>query len=286
MSVLSKLLPPIACAFGTQLGLAAIFVPQANERFYDLGGSIGFLTSAYVSLYYPFLRDKFYLKKSVQLPNILSFAPRQILLMGCVSLWTLRLGSFLLQRALKAGGDSRFDDVRHQPAKFTAFWMIQAVWVSVVGLPIYLVNALPPSAVPALTKRDYFSLGLFASSFLFEIIADREKTAWRKAKENKEHDDKFITSGLWSLSRHPNYVGEVGLWTGVFFLAEKAIRPPFLPTWAIALAAASPLTTYILVRHVSGVPILEKTGDKKFGDDPKWLEYKRNVPIFWPTKFH
>ncbi len=68
---------------------------------------------------------------------------------------------------------------------------------------MHQVNTLPRSAIPALTKRDYFSFGLFASSFLFEVIADRQKSAWRKAKDNKEHDEKFITSGLWSLSRHP-----------------------------------------------------------------------------------
>jgi steroid 5-alpha reductase family enzyme len=81
--------------------------------------------------------------------------------------------------------------------------LVIATWISVVGLPVYLVNAFPNHVHPALGARDYLALGLYVVSFLVEVVADRQKSAWRKGKDNKEHDEEFISSGLWNLSRHP-----------------------------------------------------------------------------------
>ena len=87
------------------------------------------------------------------------------------------------------------------------------------------MNVGPPHLHPALTFRDYASLGLYASALLLEIAADRQKTAWRRAKENKGHEEKFITSGLWSISRHPKYgatfrfCAELGMRSDNTFLA-------------------------------------------------------------------
>ncbi|KAF5353851.1 hypothetical protein D9758_010562 [Tetrapyrgos nigripes] len=154
-----------------------------------------------------------------------------------------------------ASGDSRFDKIKKRPRTFTS-WMIQATWTFLVGLPVYLSNIAPASVHPPLSPRDYAAFGLFAASFLFENIADYQKSIWRRPKELKQHDEKFISTGLWGVSRHPN--------------------------GTVALAGASPLFTYLLLTNVSGVP-LEKVGDKKFGTDPKWQRYKRTpVPVFSP----
>jgi len=278
MAAFSRLIPVATSAYALQTLLALIFVPQQNETYYDLGGACGFLSTTFVSLYYPALKSKFIDGQAGPLPSLSSFAPRQLLLSAAIGIWCVRLGTFLASRAIKAGGDSRFDEVKKNPTRFTYFWMAQATWVFLVGLPVYLVNTLPPPLHPALGIRDYAAFGLFAGSFLFEVIADRQKTVWRQAKQAKQHEEKFITSGLWSISRHPNYVGEVGIWTGIWALASGS-----LPLGSVAFAAAvSPLFTWFLLRKVSGVPPLEKAGDKKFGGDPKWEEYKRNVPVFWP----
>ncbi|KAI0360095.1 DUF1295-domain-containing protein [Trametes cingulata] len=283
MPLFSRLVPAVVSAFGLQSVLAMIFVPQANEKFYDLGGSLGFISTTLISLYYPHLKLKYWDRiPNATLPPITYFAPRQILLNAAILAWSTRLGSFLFSRAMKAGGDSRFDEVKHKPAAFTGFWMAQAVWVLVVGLPVYMVNTLPPANHPKLGRLDYLSLSILAGSWLFEIVADHQKSAWRRAKENKQHDDKFITQGLWALSRHPNYVGEVGVWTGMWLLSGGSLRAPFFPKGAWLMAGVSPLLTWFLLTRVSGVPPLERAGDKKFGDDPKWQEYKRNVPVFWP----
>ncbi|KAF7330255.1 S5A-REDUCTASE domain-containing protein [Mycena venus] len=259
MSVLSRLVPVATSAYALQTLLALIFVPQQNETYYDLGGACGFLSTAFIS-------------------PVLPCTQKQLLVSTALGIWCVRLGSFLAHRAIKAGGDSRFDEVKKDPKRFTYFWMAQATWVFLVGLPVYMVNTLPPPLHPTLGIRDYAAFGLFAASFLFEVTADRQKSAWRRAKQAKQHEEKFITSGLWSISRHPNYVGEVGIWTGIWALASGS-----LPLGSIAVTAAvSPLFTWFLLRKVSGVPPLEKGGDKKFGGDPKWEEYKRNVPVFWP----
>ncbi|KAA1467315.1 DUF1295-domain-containing protein [Dentipellis sp. KUC8613] len=284
MNAFSRLIPVAATAYGLQAAFAAAFVPQANEKFYDLGGALGFLTTTAASLYYPALKAKFWdgLGRAAPLPALSSFHPRQLLVSAALGIWTVRLGSFLFQRALKAGGDSRFDEVKHQPGTFTAFWMAQATWVFLVGLPVYLVNTLPAGLHAPLGPRDYLGLGVYAGSLLFEVVADRQKSQWRREKDAKRHEQKFISSGLWGLSRHPNYVGEVGIWTGVWVLASSSLQTPYYPRGTVLMAAVSPFVTYFLLRKVSGVPPLEKAGDKKFGDDPAWTEYKKKVPVFFP----
>jgi len=74
---------------------ALIFVPQQNEKYYDCSGAIGWATTAFLSLYYPALKARYWNGISVPLPSLSSFAPRQLLLSAAVGLWTVRLGSFL-----------------------------------------------------------------------------------------------------------------------------------------------------------------------------------------------
>ncbi|KAF9533832.1 hypothetical protein CPB83DRAFT_902537 [Crepidotus variabilis] len=281
--VFSRLIPTIATAFGVEAFFAAIFVPQQNETYYDLCGSIGWASSALASLYYPALKAKYWdAVPNAVIPALSSFAPRQLLLSAALGIWTARLGYFLAERAIRHGGDSRFDKIKKKPTTFTIYWLMQSVWITTVGLPVFLVNVVPKVAHPPLGPRDYIGLGLLASSFLFEVVADRQKTEWRRAKNNKQHDEQFITSGLWSVSRHPNYLGEIGTWAGIYTLASSSLQTVVYPGGTLALAAISPLFLYGLLRYGSGVPPLERNGDKKYGSNPKWQEYKKNVPIFWP----
>ncbi|KAJ3921761.1 hypothetical protein F5877DRAFT_35324 [Lentinula edodes] len=286
MAVFSKIFPSLATSYIVQAVFALVFVPQRNEKYYDLGGAVGFISTTFASLYYPSLRESVMGGKFLPLPPLSHFAPRQLILSAALGIWITRLGSFLVQvcyhRAFKAGGDSRFDEVKHKPVHFTFYWFMQATWVFIVGLPVYLANTIPKNVHPPMSTRDYLSIGLFASSFFFEALADRQKTIWRRRRDAKEHDEKFITSGLWSLSRHPNYVGEVGIWAGIWGLSTTALQTPYFSRGTVAIAAISPIFTYFLLRKLSGVPPLEKAGDKRFGTDPKWHEYKRTVPIFWP----
>jgi len=282
-TVLNRLLPTIGTAFGLQAALAAVFVPLQTEKYYDLGGSVGFLSTAFVSLYAPYLREKYWLgNATATFPGWRSHSPRQLLLTGALCLWAGRLGTFLVRRVFRDGKDSRFDEIKYKPTVFFGAWMAQATWISLVGLPVWVANALPASAHPALGRRDLIGLALASGSFLFEVVADHQKSTWRHEKGEKKHDEAFISRGLWSISRHPNYVGEVGIWTGVWILASAATRSSALP-WGLYLGTAiSPIFTYFLLTKVSGVPMLEKASDKKFKEDIRYQDYKSKTPIFFP----
>ncbi|RXM91577.1 hypothetical protein EOD39_21035 [Acipenser ruthenus] len=87
---------------------------------------------------------------------------------------------------------------------------------------------------------------------------------------------RFIRSGLWAYSRHPNYLGEILQWTGLYLSASSVMQG------AQHLSVVSPLFLYFLLNYVSGVPILEKQALKKWGSDPDYQEYTRNTPVLWP----
>ena len=172
--------------------------------------------------------------------------------------------------------------------------MMQATWITLTALPVWLVNTTPRHLQPGLRPLDFLGLAIWAAGMGLEVIADREKSAWRQAKSEGKHDEQFISSGTWSISRHPNYFGEVSLWTGQYILSLSALSAaasttgavvsstPWYPSWITLAAAASPALEYCLIRYISGVPMLEKSIDKKLGDDPKWKEYKRKTPAFAP----
>ncbi|KAG7089924.1 hypothetical protein E1B28_011556 [Marasmius oreades] len=282
MVVFSRLIPSLTISYAIQSIFASVFVPLQEDRYYDLAGSIGFLSTTFVSMYYPTLRDSFAARELLPLPALSTFAPRQLLLSGALSFWSSRLGIFLFERALKAGGDSRFDKIKRSPARFTTAWMVQAAWTFLVGMPVYLNNAIPSAAHPPLSIHDFVGLGLFAASLVLEVLADYQKSKWRRAKDNMKHNEKFISNGVWSISRHPNYLGEIGIWTGIWILSTRSLSVSSSPRVAIALSTISPLLTYLLLTKVSGVPLIEKANNKKFGTDPRWLRYKRTVPVLWP----
>lgn len=128
----------------------------------------------------------------------------------------------MFQRISADGHDSRFDSIRKSPAKFFAAFFAQATWVSLCLLPVIAVNAVPAStfaALPALGLTDAIGFLLYVGGLSFEVIADRQKDAWVQEKKQKKHDEDFLTRGLWSKSRHPNYFGESTLWTGIATVA-------------------------------------------------------------------
>ncbi|GFZ42949.1 hypothetical protein JCM24511_00667 [Saitozyma sp. JCM 24511] len=306
--------------FAFQAAFAAYSVPAKTDRFYDFAGSLGFISSTILSLYYPAIRSslrgipvKWNLDTLVRAHH-----PRQLLGTAMVVIWAGRLGSFLFQRVLKAGHDSRFDEIKTQPSRFAVFWFSscdsfalthdlpniflffiflffislffiflffiflfgQATWITLVSLPVLLLNSIPASAHPALGLKDLLAVGLWAGGLGLEVVADRQKSSWRQAKNEKKHEEKFISSGVWSLSRHPNYLGEIILQTGPSLLSLPSLPGPTVP-----LALLSPLFTYLLLRYASGVPPLEKSAEKKWGEDPAWRKYTNDTAVLVPWPF-
>lgn len=179
--------------------------------------------------------------------------------------------------------------------------MAQATWISLCLLPVLCLNSVPgyliTRALPMLTTTDAVGLSLFGSGLLFEIIADRQKNAWVAAKRAKEHDEDFLSSGLWARSRHPNYFGEITLWTGIAVTCWGVLSSPVGlrslgasasgmggggKALAAAICATSPAFVTFLLTKVSGIPLSEGKYDKRYGHRADYCRWKRDTPVLIP----
>ncbi|KAJ4324283.1 hypothetical protein N0V94_001341 [Neodidymelliopsis sp. IMI 364377] len=222
------------------------------------------------------------------------------------------VGSYLFTRISSDNGkDSRFDSIRSSPSKFYIAFFAQATWVSLCTLPVILINSLPRSAFAATTKTpltaaaaalstrpyltDLLGLALFVFGLSFEVLADRQKSQWVSDKKAKKHSEEFLTHGLWSKSRHPNYFGESTLWTGIAVAAAGVlVRRPAQSALGLGglgatgqvlvagLCAASPAFVTFLLLKVSGVPLSENKYDERFGGREEYQRWKRETPMFVP----
>jgi steroid 5-alpha reductase family enzyme len=207
------------------------------------------------------------------------------------------VGSFLFQRVLADGKDSRFDKIKTSPPKFLIAFVAQATWVSLCLMPILAVNSIPHTALaalPWLTVTDLVGLTLYVGGLGFEVMADRQKDAWVQAKKRKEHDEDFLTHGLWSKSRHPNYFGESTLWTGIATTAAGVLVSSigqagmglggtfYGRILGLGMCAVSPAFVTFLLLKVSGVPLSENKYDKRYGDRKDYKAWKENTPMFIP----
>jgi steroid 5-alpha reductase family enzyme len=196
---------------------------------------------------------------------------RSFLLLGIILVWAVRLGSFLFMRIRAAGEDRRFREIKPSFPRFLLTWTIQGLWVS------FSVAA----GLAAITSTVRVGLDAFAVvgfivwliGFAIEVIADRQKSAFNAVPANK---GKFIHTGLWSWSRHPNYFGEIVLWIGVAIIAL-----PILQGWQWA-TLISPIFIILLLTRISGVPLLEKRADEKWGGQPEYEAYKAGTSVLVP----
>jgi steroid 5-alpha reductase family enzyme len=202
-------------------------------------------------------------------------SPRAWLVAGLVTLWGLRLGAYLFYRILNIGRDERFDGVREKFSAFLKFWIFQALVVWIVLSPATILLSLPDDA--PLGWVDFAALALWAAGFLIEAFADHQKFVFRNNPANR---GRWIQSGLWKYSRHPNYFGETLLWWAIFLFAV-----PFLSGW-LWLSVLGPICVTAILLFFSGIPPLEKKADEKFGTLPEYQEYKRRTSIFalWPPR--
>lgn len=235
-----------------------VFIPSflnQTEKFFDLTGSITYITTMLLAFFLnPEARD-----------------PRSLLMMGVVMIWALRLGTFLFTRIQRDGKDGRFDEIKPSFVRFFHVWTLQGLWVTFTILAASMM-------MTSVTHKPLGVWGLVGGlvwliGFVIEVVADNQKTAFRKEPANK---GKFINTGLWSRSRHPNYFGEIMLWVGVMLIAI-----PVLQGWQW-IALISPIFVTLLLTRVSGVPMLEKRSDEKWGGQADYEDYKKNTPVLIP----
>ena len=221
-----------------------------TEKFYDLTGSITYLSIVLSTVYITGSQ------------NIADY-----IIVGCVAIWALRLGSFLFMRIHKSGEDRRFRSIKPNFTRFLMTWTLQGMWVSMCLLCV--LTALSSFNGIILNYIFFVGLFIFISGFFIEVIADHQKTIFRKDEKNK---DKFISTGLWAYSRHPNYFGEIMLWFGISVMSFSSL------SGLQYLTLISPIFVYILLVYISGVRILEEQGLKKWGSLESYNEYIKNTP--------
>ena len=230
-----------------------IFIPSfafQTEHYFDLTGSISYLSAVALA---------FYLNPSVD--------PRDLLIGLLIVVWAVRLGSFLFMRVKQDGKDDRFTIMKTQFHWFLMTWTLGGLWVFLTmaaGLAAITSNTTQPFGLMA-----YLGLALWIFGFSIEVIADRQKRVFKK---DQQKDKEFITSGLWAWSRHPNYFGEITLWIGLTLIAL-----PVLSGWQL-VTLISPVFVYILLTKISGIPLLENRGMKKWGSDPEYIDYVNRTP--------
>ncbi|MFJ6535671.1 DUF1295 domain-containing protein [Paenarthrobacter sp. NPDC091711] len=234
-----------------------VFIPSfkaQTEKFFDLTGSLTYvaITVMLVAL----------------TPGI---DARGLLLAALVAVWALRLGIFLSRRIHASGKDDRFDEIKPSFIRFLNVWTVQGLWVVFTAAAAWI--AISSSQRVDLDWLALLGFLLWAAGFGMEVVADLQKSRFKADPANK---GKFISTGLWSKSRHPNYFGEILLWVGVAVIAA-----PVLQGWQW-VAMISPVFVALLLIKVSGIPLLEKKADKTWGGQADYEAYKKNTPVLIP----
>jgi steroid 5-alpha reductase family enzyme len=192
---------------------------------------------------------------------------------GMVCLWAIRLGGFLLYRVHKSGKDSRFNALRSDFKKFLQFWVLQGISVWVILLPTLLLLSGQHTLAGPLT---IIGVWIWAAGLVIEATADLQKYRFTSNSANK---NKWIDQGIWKYSRHPNYFGEILVWVGMYLLAASSLSIPLT-----VIGIVSPLFVISLLLFVSGIPKLEQSADRRWGDNKDYREYKRRTSILIPAQ--
>lgn len=244
----------VAAAFTINV---AAFVPSylaGTEHYYDLTGSLTYIGVTTLALI-----------------TAADLDARSIVAALMIYVWAGRLGTFLFRRVRASGKDGRFDRIKTSFVRFLMAWMLQGIWVT-------LTAGAALAAITSGAKTTFGVLGVvglvvWIVGFAIEVVADSQKTAFRREAKNAGD---FITTGLWSWSRHPNYFGEIVLWTGIAIMVLPALAG------LQHLTLISPLFVAAVLLRISGVPMLERRADAKWGDQHDYERYKATTPVLIP----
>ena len=237
-----------------------VFIPSyflSTEHFFDLTGSVTFITVSILA---------FLMNDSKNL--------RQFIVLVLIMIWALRLGSFLFLRIRKAGEDSRFTIIKKDFLVFFLTWNLQGLWVLFTlfgALTILTSNNNQNFGI-----LDIIGILIWIIGFVIEVVSDRQKSEF---KSHESNDGKFIQSGLWKYSRHPNYFGEILIWTGIAIIGIS-VYSGF--GW---LGFISPFFVFVMLNYISGVRLLEKQAEERWGGNDLYQSYKSKTPVLFPYKF-
>jgi len=227
---------------------------KQTEHFYDLTGSITYLSVIGFAVVFSGDLDT-----------------RGLLAAIMVLVWAIRLGSFLVLRIRQDGKDDRFDEIKTKPLRFLSAWTLQGLWVILTAACALVI--ITSSSSKAIGLIGAIGIIIWIVGFIIEVIADAQKRAFRR---NKNNAGRFINTGLWSWSRHPNYFGEIMLWVGMAVFAL-----PILSAWQY-LTLVSPIFVYLLLTKVSGIPMLRAKSDARWGEEAEYQRYIKTTSKLLP----
>jgi len=234
-----------------------VFIPSnraKTEHYFDLTGSVTYLSVTVVAL---LLSD--------------DLDARAVIVAAMVAVWALRLGSFLFRRVRRDGRDGRFDEIKIDPLRFFMTWTLQGLWVLLtIACALAIITSVERRSIGWLAV---LGIAIWLAGFAIEVIADQQKSVFKRDPAN---EGTFISTGLWAWSRHPNYFGEIALWTGIAIMAI-----PLLSGWRWVVLI-SPVFVTLLLTRVSGIPMLEARAQKRWGDDKNFQAYTRNTSVLIP----
>ena len=243
-----------------------------TEKYYDLIGGLTYITTILMAFW-------------ISANN----SSRAMIVTLLVTVWSARLGFFLFARISRDGHDKRFDQIKTNPVRFFLTWTLQATWVVLTSACAWVIitahndysrsgSTLSETTLSQPTWDTFATIGLslWILGFLIEVVADAQKFSFRSLPANA---DKFITTGLWARAQHPNYFGEIVLWIGIAIMALPVLSGG---AW---LALISPLFVMFLLLRISGVPLLQKAGMEKWGNDPDYIVYRSDTPKLIPKLF-
>lgn len=234
-----------------------VFIPSSlaqTEHYYDITGSLSYISVIVAAIVFSGHLDT-----------------RALLAACMVLVWAVRLGTFLFIRIRQDGRDDRFDTIKVDPLRFFFAWTLQGLWVLLTAACALAIitggNSQPIGLVGSI------GIVMWLVGFLIEVVADGQKRAFKRNPDNK---DKFINIGLWAWSRHPNYFGEILLWTGMAVLAVPVLNGA---QW---LTLISPIFVFLLLTRLSGIPTLTEKALKKWGNDDAYQAYVAKTPLLVP----
>ncbi len=251
----------LCCAFAFALNWL-VYIPSniaQTEHYYDLTGSITYIGMILLAVWLSTLGANSELDQRATVVALM------------VLVWAVRLGSFLFVRIKQDGRDDRFDEIKVRPLRFFFAWTVQALWTIMTAACALVIITADHKAPLGLIGQ--LGIAIWVIGFLLEVTADAQKRTFKKNPDNK---GRFIQSGLWAWSQHPNYFGEIMLWTGIAIMAL-----PIMQGWQ-HLALLSPVFVTLLLTRLSGIPMLRAKAEARWGKDVDYLAYRARTSTLVP----
>ncbi|WP_423188359.1 DUF1295 domain-containing protein [Alkalibacterium sp. f15] len=259
---LDGLIVPLLFTFAYFTIIFVIATVIKNNSIVDIGWGMGFVVGSWLTLLV------------TEEPTILSYV-----IVGFITVWGLRLSLRLLKRNYGKPEDFRYAQWREEWGEkvvliaFFRVFMVQGIINFIVGSASYTVIKYNEFSFDA--AHQYFvyaGLLIALVGLIFEVVGDEQLRQHISKKTGK-----LLQSGLWSVTRHPNYFGEILIWIGLYASGITLFFTGSVnPIYYILLAISPILMSTVLIKI--STPLLEKNMEKY----DEWEEYTQRVPMLFP----